>query len=176
LWCCNSLAAETRGLRDSLIDELKAGVLLHTHCTSPPVTSDWNSLTCLELSHISSHTFSFDKIVKGFIPSELVSFIRRFLSKNKADELILQSSLALRDRFHDKIWKPRCIKFAEFELSHGITESLKRQSKPSSSSATSSTIRQIPRSLWSNWVYRALDTNKSWSDFRTYINNLFLIF
>ena len=140
----------------------------------------WHSLSCWSLPLVSASnsnsSLTFDYLIRGFVPSALTEYLSPYFIKSDISAVIHQVVSRAQFLFKGSIWSYRCTKFAEFELSHGISHVNKVH--PPSSSASSRSLSPLIQysdvSHWKIWLARSLSARKPWMDFLLCINSLFI--
>src|SRR5215469_5633201 len=95
----------------------------------------WQLLSCWDLPNKNTnYKFSFETLIRGFIPSDLSKEIIKYTTKKYAYGCIASVVNAARDSIYSQIWKPRCNMFRRFEVSHHINP--KDKIRPSKRLAT----------------------------------------
>jgi hypothetical protein len=138
--------------------------------------TQWTSLPSLSLPSSTHADFSFDYLIKGFVPTELVTCLQSFFPKKIANDVLLISLCSIKKLFIKRIWHLRCREFTNIEQSLNITSDSKRSVSSSSGTqhiAHSSNL-PIPSLLnrWKVWIARAIGSGSPWMGFPLYINGL----
>ena len=112
--------------------------------------------------------------LQGFIPIDIVTYLNRFLPLAKVNLCLSMVLSIAQDSFHRHVWKPRCIEFAKFEASKGITQAAKHSASTHdsghSSSRPSAPLGAATR--WISWITSSLTSGSNWLGFRMNINSL----
>src|SRR5581483_4168468 len=146
-----------------------------------PYIQAWNSLPSLQLPLPGSSNYSFDYLIKGFIPCDLPILLRTLFSKVIANDLLLVTMGHINLMFFKDVWSFRNREFTLIERSLDITNTIKKQgsrgsnvSRSASSHITSSQSVPPKSSLsrWHKWIARAIGSGTSWLGFPLYINSL----
>src|SRR5947209_15909673 len=93
----------------------------------------WNSLDSLSLpsSTSNSHSITFDYLIKGLIPKDMVECVSSIFPKKIAQESLLISLFSIKVLFFKKVLLLRCHEFANVEQSLNITSYQKRTTSSS---------------------------------------------
>ncbi len=140
----------------------------------------WDNLPCWSLpsSNSSSSSFTFDFLVRGFIPSSLFNAIHSIVDKKVTSTIINHQIAAAQSLFKRTVWATRCELFQEWEAGRNITSSQKHASSSGysrNSSTHASRLTSAPSSnRWRSWIASAIDTGKPWLGFQIHINSLIL--
>ena len=137
----------------------------------------WDTLDCWRYPSSDTSVFSFDNLLKGFVPAALVQTLSISLPKAEAVLAVQDIMTESKQVFWDRIWKLRCHEFHVFELSEGITQAKKnsRYSRSQSDSRSSSTTARSVASRdsrWKSWISQSLIKGSPWMGFRIRINSL----
>jgi hypothetical protein len=184
LWLCPvlqpmllSLLKETKKALETYVFTLLENsdtVTSTTSALSPfAPLSGWDQLDCWRYPSTDSSAFSFDSLIKGFVPCHLTLYLSKFLNKKEASSAIADVISEAKLLFKDHVWSLRCREFALFEESEGISQKMKTSSCPGNfpgSVAPPAAQSSIDR--WKSWIARSLAEGKPWLGFLTRINSL----
>jgi len=179
LWRCSHLTPRI----SALIQETKRGFkdLLSEFRPNLPSSFDntWNSLNCWSLADANTHanTFTFDLLIKGFIPTALTAAITTVVTKKEAEIIINNVTGVAQTLFKDEVWSYRCQIFNEWEIRKGITDNMKKSSSSGSSRSralNNNHLLTTPSATdrWKSWIAQEIDTGRPWLGFQIHINSL----
>ena len=178
LWLCPVLKPLLISLRDETKKALETLVLAlledSSHAASPFVnSSEWDQLACWRYPTSSdTSAFSFDSLIKGFVPFHLTQYLARFLPKKEVSLAVVEVTANAKLLFKDHVWSLRCREFSLFEQSEGITQSMKT-SPPRNIPGSVSPLTAHPSvDRWKSWLARSLVEGTPWLGFLIRINSL----
>jgi hypothetical protein len=184
LWQCPVLIPLLLALKNSTKTATEELISIELDGFPPQYKHTWDKLDCWQYPDNDSSLLTFDYLIKGFIPSSLTSFISQFLSKKDSTRILCTAFSAAKELFYQHVWLFRCEEFIKFEISEGITHSIKRShfttttsQKHSSSSRDSNRSNHISQlssaiNSWKSWISESLNTGHPWLGFLIHINSL----
>jgi hypothetical protein len=135
--------------------------------------SGWHQLDCWRYPSSDAQAFSFDSLIKGFVPAHLSQYLGSILNKKEATVALVEVISNAQLLFKDHIWSLRCREFVLFEVSEGITQQMKTSSSPRSGPSSIVPLAAQPSTdRWKSWIARSLAEGKPWLGFLTRINSL----
>jgi hypothetical protein len=183
LWLCPALKPLLISLRDETKKALETYVLAlledsTVDATTPAVpspfaeSSEWDQLACWRYPSSDTSAFSFDSLIKGFVPNHLTQYLARFLKKKDASLAVVEVFANAKLLFKDHVWSFRCREFALFEDSEGITQKMKTSPPRILPGSVVPPAAQSSVDRWKSWLVRSLVEGKPWLGFLTRINIL----
>jgi hypothetical protein len=191
LWTCSDLSNPLSALINFTMDLLECEIMNHTKKPSPQFPSNWKQMHCWMLPSLTTQQssppiFTFDYLIRGFIPVQLVDLVKLFLTKKETIAVIqLVVSKAI-DRFRTNVWNFRCYNFAlvncqllppgSFNRSSSSTQSRQRtitRPSPPYINTYLSPTNNSSLSPWQSWLMQAFKSDSHWLGFHVRINSLF---
>lgn len=126
LWQCSVLKPRLIELMDATKNAFEKWITdpdENSNCACLP--DDWNDLDCWKYPSSDTSLLSFDFLLKGFVPVQLVKAVSSSLSAADARTAISELLTTSKDLFFEHVWMFRCEHFSLFEKSEGISQDMK---------------------------------------------------
>src|ERR1041385_8538041 len=147
--------------------------------TPDSILNTWDNLSCWQYPTNDTSIFSFETLLRGFVPKDLTNVLAKIHSNKGVSDIITESLSIVKQAFRKQIWAYRCEQVQEFEQSLNITNRDKNRPsapntvRPIALSLTSNTTPPTTNnSRWKIWMSNALSTDRPWLGFHIYINSL----
>ena len=132
IWQCLALKPRLLSLLSSTKDALETWVKENSKFRFSQFPDSQNGLTVWSYPDPLSYEFTFDLLIRGFIPTDLTQELSKYLYKKDVSEAINLIVFKAIDIFHEDVWAYRCQLFTDKERSLGIDQSAKTsRSSPS---------------------------------------------
>jgi hypothetical protein len=160
--CNNTKETFESAVRDEI------GHLPHTFINT------WSNLPCFSYPTNDLSIFSFESLIRGFVPTCLTNCLNTVLPKKKVLAITNKTLFNARSYFREHIWQYRCEVMSNFEKHMGITSQMKTspyqgsRNLPNQPCRTTSITPATPTSddeVWKSWIAQAIDTGHPWRRF-----------
>ena len=173
LWSCSHLKNLLIKLRNDTISTFTRNLTAHDRAPSSGLsdhfTRTFSKLACWCLPQDSPTGFNFSHLVRGFVPTHLVSAIQSVVgSSPNVNKLVGNVLSFVQSEFQNNIWQLHIRRMLDFEKTKGITNKDKRLPFSSSSSVPASRIRHqaaSPTTRWHTWISEYMNTGLPWQGF-----------
>ena len=179
IWQCSAIhLLITHFHQDALKIFISNFEAVYEGCLPASFVTKWNSLDSLSLpsSTYTGQGFTFDYLIKGLVPKDMVECVSSIFPKKIAQESLLISLCTIKTLFFKKVWLLRCHEFANVEQSLNITSHQKRTTSRSIGSNPNNLITSTPTpsllNRWKVWIARAIGSGSPWMGFPLYINGI----
>ena len=182
LWSCPHLKDDLIHLLDFTKELMFDNACFSRNSTRDDILNAWDALTCWQYPTNDTSIFSFESLLRGFVPRDLSNTLALIHSKKVVSEIITETLSIAKQAFKQQVWAYRCEQLQEFEQACNITykdkrdkrrASTSRMTRPSNTTSLSlSTPHTTNNSRWKVWMSNALSTGRPWLGFHIYINTL----
>jgi hypothetical protein len=179
LWACPHIKDDLSHLLDFTKDMMFDNACFSRNSTPDSILDAWDNLSCWQYPTDDTSVFSFESLLRGFVPKDHSNVLARIHNKKGVSDIITESLSIAKQAFRKQIWAYRCEQVQEFEQSLNITNRDKNRPsapntvRPIDLSLTSNTTPPTTNnSRWRVWMSNALSTGRPWLGFHIYINSL----
>ena len=102
--------------------------------TRDDILNAWDALTCWQYPTNDTSIFSFESLLRGFVPRDLSNTLALIHSKKVVSEIITETLSIAKQAFKQQVWAYRCEQLQEFEQACNITYKDKRDKRRASTS------------------------------------------